>query len=125
RVADLDISLRPDELFVSLDDIDVTDEIRSPEVSSNVQTVSGVVVAREELIDKQRDYIAAAPAGIVVEGRDITTVVAPEAGVRILLTARDEVRGARPAEEVHGNVDAEAPAATGARARGSDAKGSA
>lgn len=125
RGADLEISLSPDEFFVSVDDIDVTEEIRSPEVSSNVQTVSGVVDAREELIDKQRDYIAAAPAGIVVEGRDITTVVAPEAEVRILMTARDEVRVARRAKEVHGNVDAEAIAATEDLVTGRDAKDSA
>ena len=125
RGADLEISLSPDEFFVSVDDIDVTEEIRSPDVSSNVQTVSGVVDAREELIDKQRDYIAAAPAGIVVEGRDITTVVAPEAEVRILMTARDEVRVARRAKEVHGNVDAEAIAATEDLVTGRDAKDSA
>src|SRR5699024_136848 len=87
--------------------------------------VSGVVDAREELIERQRDYIATAPAGIVVEGRDITTVVAPAAEVRILMTARDEVRVARRAKEVHGNADAEAIAATEDLVTGRDAKDSA
>ena len=70
-------------------------------------------------------YIAAAPEGIVVEGRDITTVVAPDADVRILMTARDEVRVARRAKEVHGNADAEAIAATQDLVTGRDAKDSA
>src|SRR5699024_12735714 len=118
-------SRSPDWFFFSVDDSHVTEEIRGPEGSSNVQTVSGVVGAREELTDKQRDYIAAAPAGIVVEGRVITTVVAPEAEVRTLMTDRDEVRVARRAKEVHGNVDAEAIAATEDLVTGRDAKDSA
>ncbi|MEY8570058.1 (d)CMP kinase [Brevibacterium linens] len=125
RGADLEISLSPDEFFVSVDDIDVTEEIRGEEVSANVQTVSGVIDAREELIEMQRAYITAAPEGIVVEGRDITTVVAPDADVRILMTARDEVRVARRAKEVHGNADAEAIAATQDLVTGRDAKDSA
>lgn len=125
RGADLEISTSPDEFFVSVDGIDVTEEIREGAVSENVQTVSGVVDAREELIDMQRGYIkAAAEDGIVVEGRDITTVVAPDAAVRILMTARDEVRVARRAKEVHGIADAEAIAATQSLVTGRDAKDS-
>ncbi|MDN5738178.1 MAG: (d)CMP kinase, partial [Brevibacterium aurantiacum] len=125
RGVDLEISTDPDEFFVSVDGIDVSEEIREPEVSENVQTVSAVVDAREELIDMQRTIIAAAPEGIVVEGRDITTVVAPDAEVRILMTARDEVRVARRAKELHGNADAEALAATQSQVTGRDAKDSA
>ncbi|MCD1285220.1 (d)CMP kinase [Brevibacterium sp. GP-SGM9] len=125
RGVDLEISTDPDEFFVSVDGIDVSEEIREAEVSENVQTVSAVVDAREELIDMQRQYIAAAGDGIVVEGRDITTVVAPDAQVRILMTARDEVRVARRAKELHGNADAEAIAATQSQVTGRDAKDSA
>ncbi|MGO2859815.1 MAG: (d)CMP kinase [Brevibacterium sp.] len=125
RGVDLEISTDPDEFFVSVDGIDVSEEIREAEVSENVQTVSAVVDAREELIDMQRQYIAAAGDGIVVEGRDITTVVAPDAEVRILMTARDEVRVARRAKELHGNADAEAIAATQSQVTGRDAKDSA
>ena len=50
--------------------------------------------------------------GIVAEGRDITTVIAPDADVRILLTASEEARLARRAKEVHGSADAEAVQAT-------------
>lgn len=71
RGVDLEISTDPDEFFVSVDGIDVSEEIREPEVSENVQTVSAVVDAREELIDMQRTIIAAAPEGIVVE--DVTS----------------------------------------------------
>ncbi|MDN6176774.1 MAG: (d)CMP kinase, partial [Brevibacterium sp.] len=125
RGVDLEISTDPDEFFVSVDGLDVSEEIREPEVSENVQTVSAVVDAREELIDMQRTVIAAAPEGIVVEGRDITTVVAPDAQVRILMTARDEVRVARRAKELHGNADAETLAATQSQVTGRDAKDSA
>lgn len=125
RGVDLEISTDPDEFFVSVDGIDVSEEIREAEVSENVQTVSGVIDAREELIDMQRTIIAAAPEGIVVEGRDITTVVAPDAEVRILMTARDDVRVARRAKEMHGNADAEAIAATQSLVTGRDAKDSA
>ena len=122
RGADLEISTDPDEFSVSVDGIDVTDEIRSAEVSENVQTVSSVPDARAELIERQREIIAAAAPGIVVEGRDITTVVAPDAPVRILMTARDDVRVARRAKEVHGSADAEAVAATANLVTGRDAK---
>lgn len=125
RGVDLEISTDPDEFFVSVDGIDVSEEIREAEVSENVQTVSGVIDAREELIDMQRTIIAAAHEGIVVEGRDITTVVAPDAEVRILMTARDDVRVARRAKEMHGNADAEAIAATQSLVTGRDAKDSA
>lgn len=125
RGVDLEISTDPDEFFVSVDGIDVSEEIREAEVSENVQTVSGVIDAREELIDMQRTIIAAAPEGIVVEGRDITTVVAPDAEVRILMTARDDVRVARRAKEMHGDADAEAIAATQSLVTGRDAKDSA
>ncbi|RBP61893.1 cytidylate kinase [Brevibacterium sanguinis] len=122
RGVDLEISTDPDDFFVSVDGIDVTEEIRESEVSANVQTVSAVVDARAELIDMQRDIITGAPEGIVVEGRDITTVVAPDAPVRILMTARDEVRVARRAKELHGTDDAEALAATAEHVTGRDAK---
>ncbi|MCM1012731.1 MULTISPECIES: (d)CMP kinase [unclassified Brevibacterium] len=125
RGADLEISTDPDDFSVSVDGIDVTEEIRSPEVSENVQTVSAVPDARSELIERQRDIIAAAAPGVVVEGRDITTVVAPDAEVRLLMTARDDVRVSRRAKELHGSDDAEAVAATQAQVTGRDAKDSA
>ncbi|GAA2106835.1 (d)CMP kinase [Brevibacterium salitolerans] len=124
RGADLEISTDPDGFRIEVDGIDVTEEIRTDAVSAGVQTVSGVPEAREELIEKQREAIAEKPAGIVVEGRDITTVVAPDAPVRILMTADEDVRIARRAGENHGTADAEAIAATRALVADRDAKDS-
>jgi cytidylate kinase len=71
---------------------------------------------RAELRRRQREIIDAArigePRGCVAEGRDITTVVAPDADVRILLTADERARLARRALEVHGAADEAALAAT-------------
>lgn len=122
RGADLEISTDPAAPAVAVDGIEVTEEIRSTEVSASVQVVSAVPEARSELIEMQRQIIAAADPGIVVEGRDITTVVAPDAPVRILMTADDEVRVARRAKETHGTADAEAVAATRDVTLGRDAK---
>ncbi|WP_300768077.1 bifunctional cytidylate kinase/GTPase Der [uncultured Bifidobacterium sp.] len=88
---------------VSCDGLDIRDEIRSATVSSHVSSVSSIIPVRHVLIAAQRAIIAQESApdsfshgtGIVVEGRDITTVVAPDAEVRILLTAREDVRQAR------------------------------
>ncbi|MYM19610.1 (d)CMP kinase [Brevibacterium sp. 5221] len=106
RGAELEISTDPDAFAIEVDGIDVTDDIRDPEVAQFVQTVSAVPEARSELIERQREIIAAASPGIVVEGRDITTVVAPQAPVRILMTADEAVRIARRAAELHGAADA-------------------
>ncbi|MCX0276556.1 (d)CMP kinase [Nocardia zapadnayensis] len=122
RGADLEISTDPDVAEVTIDGIDVTTEIREPEVSANAQIVSAVPEARTELIELQRQIIAAAAPGIVVEGRDITTVVAPEAEVRILMTADESVRIARRSKELHGSADAAAVQATRSQIVDRDAK---
>ena len=88
---------------VFADDEDISEAIRSSEVSSHVSKVSNVIPVRNVLIAAQRAYIAREASadsfsgglGIVAEGRDITTVVSPDAEVRVLLTAREEVRQAR------------------------------
>ncbi|WP_018143667.1 bifunctional cytidylate kinase/GTPase Der [Alloscardovia criceti] len=98
-----DISLDPENPGVFSDDQDLSEDIRSTEVASHVSTISSIIPIRRLLIAAQRAYIEGEQnpqgfsngAGIVVEGRDITTVVAPDAEVRVLLTAREEVRQAR------------------------------
>lgn len=98
-----EISVDPGDPKVMADGTDISEAIRSPEVSSRVSAVSGIIPVRHVLIAAQRAYIErerteesySHGAGIVAEGRDITTVVAPEAEVRVLLTAREEVRQAR------------------------------
>lgn len=106
----LDISLTPSSQTVLVDGHDVTAAIRDPRISAAVSAVATNLGVREELVRRQREL--AAEGGIVVEGRDITTVVAPDADVRVLLTADEGARLARRALEVHGTDDADAIAAT-------------
>ena len=85
-------------------DVDGTTAIRDPEISAVVSRVARVPEVRTHLIELFRSIIAEEPtAGIVVEGRDITTVVAPDAPVRILLTASEDVRIARRSAELVGD----------------------
>jgi cytidylate kinase len=104
--ADLEISTDPDDQWVRVNGRDVTTAIREPEVSSKVSAVSTVAECRANLVARQRAIIEAAPAGIVAEGRDITTVVAPDADVRLLLTADPEIRMARRQAELGDKVTA-------------------
>lgn len=98
-----DISVDPQHPGVFADDVDISEQIRSQEVSSHVSRLAAIIPVRNVLIAAQRAYIAAQSAddsfshgrGVVAEGRDITDVVEPGAEVRILLTAREEVRQAR------------------------------
>lgn len=87
--------------LVRVGEIDVTHEIREPRVSAIVSDIARIPDVRTALNDAFRRLIAGSDApGIVVEGRDITTVVAPDAAVRILLTADEEVRIARRTAEL-------------------------
>jgi cytidylate kinase len=90
-----------DGTVVRVGEIDVTAEIREPRVSAVVSDVARIPEVRIAQIEAFRRVIAATTApGIVVEGRDITTVVAPDADVRILLTADEAVRIARRSAEL-------------------------
>ncbi|MGR4010890.1 (d)CMP kinase [Leucobacter sp. 1207-22] len=82
---------------------DVTTEIREPAISGQVSRVSKHPQVRERLNEMFRDIVATSGLpGVVIEGRDITTVVAPNAPVRILMTASPEVRATRRAGELPG-----------------------
>ena len=88
-------------IVVHVGDADVTEAIREPRVTAAVSDVARIPEVRIALNDVFRRLIAATDrAGIVVEGRDITTVVAPDAAVRILLTADEDVRIARRSAEL-------------------------
>lgn len=93
----------PESPAVLLDGEDVEAEIRGPEVTRAVSAVSARPPVRAALVEHQRAVIDAAVAtdggGIVVEGRDIGSVVAPEAGLKVYLTASEEVRAARRAAQ--------------------------
>lgn len=95
--------LDPDDRRVLVGDVDVTEAIREPRVSAAVSGVARVPEVRVQVNEMFRRMVddAEYPA-VVVEGRDITTVVAPDAPVRILLTAAPEVRAARRAGELAG-----------------------
>ncbi|APF35200.1 cytidylate kinase [Microbacterium sp. AISO3] len=100
---DYAISLDPDDHWVRVGDVFVTDDIREPRVSAAVSGVARVPEVRERVNVLFRALVAASgSAGVIVEGRDITTVVFPDAPVRILLTASPEVRAARRSAELTG-----------------------
>ncbi len=104
------IGIDPDSYFVRVGSEDVTQDIREPRVSAKVSAVARIPEVRQYMVELFRGIIAGSPKpGIVVEGRDITTVVAPDAQVRILLTASEEARMGRRSAELSG-VSAETTA---------------
>jgi CMP/dCMP kinase len=88
---------------VTVDGVDVRQRIRGAEVTRAVSPVSAVPAVRRLLVARQRELIAAAEA-VVVEGRDIGTVVAPDAPVKVYLTADPEARAARRTAEMTGTT---------------------
>jgi cytidylate kinase len=101
----IEVSTDPAEQQVRVDGIDVTTEIRNRRVSNVVSLVAAVPRVRSLLIALQRAVIedaVAATGGIVAEGRDIGTVVAPGAAVKVFLTASEQVRAERRAAELAG-----------------------
>jgi len=93
----------PDAPQIHVDGRDVAGPIRTREVSNAVSAVAAVPEVRRHLIAMQRKIIAealAAGAGIVAEGRDIGTVVAPDAPVKVFLTASEAVRARRRAADL-------------------------
>ncbi len=107
----LEVSTSPNDEYVRVDGVDVTDAIREPAISSAVSAVATTLGARTELIRRQRDLIEKHHRRMVVEGRDITTVVAPGAEVRMLLTASEEARLRRRGLQLGGTQNAEELAA--------------
>jgi len=85
-------------VLVLLDGRDVTEEIRTPEMGMGASTVSAHKEVRDALLDVQRQ--AGRAGGVVLEGRDIGTVVFPDAEVKFFLTARPEVRAERRHKEL-------------------------
>lgn len=96
----------PQRPTIVVDGVDVAEAIRSDEVTGSVSPVSAVPEVRARFLREQRDVIAAAVddgAGIVVEGRDIGSVVAPDAPVKVFLTADASARASRRAREEGGS----------------------
>jgi len=88
----------PDEDRACLGGEDVSAEIRGDAVTAAVSAVSAVPAVRERLVRRQRE-LAAGPGSVVVEGRDIGTVVLPDADVKIYLTASAETRARRRTDQ--------------------------
>lgn len=101
RVASLArvIDIVVDDRGVKVDDIDATVEIRGPEVTRAVSVVAANSEVRAELRTRQRAW-ALERGGGVIEGRDIGTVVFPDALLKVYLTASQEVRASRRAKEM-------------------------
>jgi CMP/dCMP kinase len=98
----IEVGTEPDSSFVLLDGEDVSSEIRTVAVTTAVSPVSAVSQVRTLLVAQQRRIISESTAGaggIVVEGRDIGTVVAPDAPLKVFLTATAAQRAARRAAQ--------------------------
>lgn len=111
----LSIGTDPDDPAVLVGSTDVGQSIRETRVSEQVSHIATNLQVRATMRDQQRQIIADARRdgpGIVVEGRDITTVIAPDAEHRFLLTASEEARLSRRARELFDTDDARAIEAT-------------
>ena len=101
RTFDYSISLDPSDYWVKVAQTDVTSQIRESKVAEKVSEVARIPEVRSFMKELTRSLVSQSGfAGVVVEGRDITTVVAPDAEVRILLTASEAVRLKRRASEI-------------------------
>ncbi|MDD9348203.1 (d)CMP kinase [Mumia sp.] len=109
----------PQAPTITVDGVDVSGPIRSQEVTDAVSQVSRVPEVRERLVRLQRETIAASE-GIVLEGRDIGTVVAPDAPLKVFLVADTNARAARRAAE-QGQAEAAHVEATAASLQRRDA----
>lgn len=106
RTLKIEQNLTAGEERVVVNGINVTEAIRHPDISAAVSAVATTMGARAELVRRQKAIIAASGHRMVVEGRDITTVVAPEAEARILLTASEEARMRRRGIQLGGTQTA-------------------
>lgn len=104
---ELAIGVDPETPHVSVDGVPVDAEIRGPEVTARVSAVAALPAVRRLLVTMQRSLIAAA-GRVVVEGRDIGAVVAPDADLKVYLTASADQRAQRRSREYATDVRATA-----------------
>lgn len=97
--AKIDLVGEPDQMKVYLDGDDVSQEIRTLESAQAASVVSTISEVRRIMVEHQREIGLAAVNGCVLEGRDIGSVVFPEADIKFFLTARPEARAKRRFEE--------------------------
>jgi cytidylate kinase len=108
RMADMELQLDPRAFTIAIDGTDITEAIREPDVSAAVSSLATNLDVRADLVARQKQLIADSMRGIVAEGRDITTVVAPDADVRVLLVADPAARVARRHAELADRIDVHA-----------------
>jgi cytidylate kinase len=102
------ISLDPNNFWVRVGKTDVTSAIREPRVSELVSSVAGVSEVRKYMHNLTKSLVNNAEfRGVIVEGRDITTGIFPDAQTRILLTASEAVRLERRSKELPVDISAE------------------
>jgi len=99
----LDISTDPLKDQVKVNDQDITNIIRDEAITSQVSHYAAMPKIRQFLVSKQRELVTASKTGIIVEGRDIGSVVLPEADFKIFITANDDVRAKRRAIQSDSN----------------------
>ena len=99
----LDISTNPLKDQVKVNDEDVSKIIREDEITSQVSHFAAMPKIRQFLVSKQRELVKTSNSGIIVEGRDIGSVVLPEADFKIFITANDDVRAKRRAIQIDSN----------------------
>ena len=100
-IDELNVSIVYDDAGVQhmiMNGMDVTDDIRTPEISQKASLISAHAIVRDMLLDMQRDV--AKQYDVIMDGRDIGTVVLPKATVKIFLTASAEVRARRRCDEL-------------------------
>lgn len=97
--ADIKLVGEPENLQIFLDGKDVSEQIRTNEVGQAASIVSGVSEVRRILVEHQRTLGQNSPTGAVLDGRDIGSVVFPQADVKFFLTAKPEARARRRFEE--------------------------
>ena len=98
---DLWISIEPTVEKVLVNDEDITGPIRENLVTTNVSKYAAMSKVREFLVNKQRELVELSGSRIVVEGRDIGSVVLPNADFKIYITASDEARAKRRAVQTN------------------------
>ncbi|MDA3026641.1 MAG: (d)CMP kinase [Actinomycetota bacterium] len=97
----LKITINPDEESVIVNDVDVTKIIREDVITSQVSKFSAFAGVRKYLVRLQRELVSRSNTGIVVEGRDIGSVVLPDAPCKIFITATDAIRAQRRARQTN------------------------
>lgn len=99
-----DVEIDVSDGIVTVDGIDATAAIRGREVTDAVSQIASNPTVREVLVERQRNWVAEHGGG-VVEGRDIGSVVFPDADLKLFITASARVRAERRVQEIGGDVD--------------------